>query len=157
MVPKIGFLDNILTNWPDALKEKWQVLLQQAHASPHRLAQSFAVGTFICLLPIPGVDFLLATLLAVVFRQLKREVMYSALAIWNAFVVAPFYALSLQVGGFIFQSGRIPVITLAGHTSIPAQQFLLGNLVVAMAVTAVTYLVVQISANLYLARMATSR
>ncbi len=156
MVQKINSYGNLLTNLPASLKQQWQALTQSS-ATPRNLALAFALGTFISVLPIPGVDLMLTTMLAAWFKQLNRAAMYAAAVVWNTFVVAPFYVLSNQVGGFLFQTGRVPEIPFGGPTGVLAQRFLLGNLVVALSVTAVSFFIVQSSMTLYQARRVRNR
>ncbi|MCP4428001.1 MAG: DUF2062 domain-containing protein [Chloroflexi bacterium] len=145
-IPKI-----LLTKFTALAQRQWQELAR-SNDSPRRLALAFAIGAFISLLPLPGLDLALMTVLAAWFKQLNRAALYAAAAVWNSFVVAPFYALSHQVGGFIFQTGRVPEIPFSGQTGLLVQRFLLGNLVVAFSVTAVSFLIVQTGLTLYRAR-----
>lgn len=126
---------------PEIFKGHWQELTQ-LDASAQNIALAFAVGTFISVLPIPGIDLVLVTLLAALFKQLNRTAMIAALAVWNTFVVAPIYVLSHKVG-----------------TSIPLLAdknlfigFLVGNLLLAVVITAVSYLIIQLSIDHYQTR-----
>ncbi len=148
MVRETNIPGKLLANLSITLKQQWQELTQ-SNATPRNLAAAFALGAFISVLPIPGVDLMVTTLLAAWFKQLNRAALYAAAVVWNTFVVAPFYILSRQVGGFLFQTGYIPELTLGGQASALAQRFLVGNLVVAVLVTAVSFLTVQSGLTLY--------
>jgi uncharacterized protein (DUF2062 family) len=124
-----------LTN---VMKQRWQELVQ-TNASPQSIALAFAVGTFISVLPTPGLNLVLATLLASLFKQLNRTGLLAAIAVWNAFVVAPIYVLSHKVGA------SLPI--LSGHNL--AIGFLVGNMLLAVVITAVSYLVVQSGISRY--------
>ncbi|MCB9422317.1 MAG: DUF2062 domain-containing protein [Ardenticatenaceae bacterium] len=123
---------------PEMLKTHWQELIQ-LDASAQNIALAFAVGTFISVLPIPGIDLALVTLLASLFKQLNRTAMIAALAVWNTFVVAPIYVLSHKVGA------SLPL--LADKNLVIG--FLAGNLLLAVVITAVSYLIVQASIERY--------
>lgn len=131
--PRFSF--NQLAN---VMKQRWQELIQ-TNASPQSIALAFAVGTFISLLPIPGIDLVLVTLLASLFKQLNRTGLLAALAVWNAFVVAPIYVLSHKVGA------SLPIFSEQNL----AVGFLAGNLLLAVGLTAVSYLIVQLVISRY--------
>ena len=123
-------------------KEKADALLK-AEASAQNQAMGFAVGTFISLLPTPGFNFALALLLASWFRLHKATVLLS-LAIWNVFVAAPFFALSYRLGEWLFPAPATASVTAQWQAQVISfvQGFLMGNLIVAGVVTAVSYTIV---------------
>lgn len=122
----------------NGLKQRWQELLQ-LNASPRNIALAFAVGTFISVLPIPGIDLALIMVLASLFKQLNRTGMLAAVAVWNTFVVAPLYVLSHKIGS------SLPILS---EQSL-AIEFLVGNLLLAMVITAVSYFIVQVGIGRY--------
>jgi uncharacterized protein (DUF2062 family) len=124
-----------------SLKQRWQELLQ-LNASPRNIALAFAVGTFISVLPIPGIDLALIMVLASLFKQLNRTGMLAAVAVWNTFVVAPLYVLSHKIGS------SLPILS---EQSL-AIEFLVGNLLLAMVITAVSYLIVHMGIGRYQTR-----
>lgn len=129
------FYFNRLTH---AFKQQWQEMVQ-TNASPKHIALAFAVGTFISVLPTPGLNLVLATLLASLFKQLNRAGLLAAIAVWNAVVVAPIYALSHKVGT------SLPVFSEQNL----AVGFLVGNLLLAVVITAVSYLIVHVGIGRY--------
>ena len=123
-------------------QEKAQILLK-AEASAHNQAMGFALGTFISLLPTPGFNFALALLLASWFRLHKATVVVS-LAVWNIFVTAPFMALSYRLGSWLFPAPATASVTSQWQAQVISfvQGFLVGNLIIAAGVTAVSYTIV---------------
>jgi uncharacterized protein (DUF2062 family) len=124
------------------LKKQAEALLK-ADASAHNQALGFAVGTFISLLPTPGFNFALALLLASWFR-LHRATVLVSLAIWNVFVTAPIFALSYRLGNWLFPAPATTSVTAQWQAQVISfvQGFLVGNLIIAGLVTAVSYAVV---------------
>jgi len=117
---------------------QWRLsALLNTNASAKALASSFAMGTLISVLPTPGLNFLLAAFLLTRFKQLNKAALLAAVGVWNGFVVAPLYALSYQVGGFLF--GTAPEQLIKG--------FLVGNLIIAISITAVSYFGVKTAVN----------
>jgi uncharacterized protein (DUF2062 family) len=117
--------------------------LLNAEASAHNQAMGFALGTFISLLPTPGLNFALSLLLANWFRLHKATVLLS-LAVWNVFVTAPFMALSYRLGSWLFPAPATTSVTAQWQAQVISfvQGFLVGNLIVAGMVTAVSYAIV---------------
>jgi uncharacterized protein (DUF2062 family) len=128
-----------LANLVGNMQRYWHTAME-TNGSPRSLAQAFALGTFISLLPTPGLNFVLATLLATLFKQLNRGALFAALGVWNAFVATPFYALSYQVSRMLFDS-----TTVSNKVGV---YFLLGNLIVALSMTAVSYLLIHLLVQL---------
>ena len=138
MVHETHFSHFSFNQLPNVLKLRCQELVQ-TNASPQSIALAFAVGTFISVLPTPGLNLVLATLLASRFKQLNRAGLLAAIAVWNTFVVAPIYVLSHKVGA------SLPIFS-DHHLAIG---FLVGNLLLAVVITAVSYLIVQVGINRY--------
>jgi uncharacterized protein (DUF2062 family) len=120
-------------------------LFFNTNASPEAMARSFALGTLISVLPTPGFNIALAALLATKFKQLNKASLLAAVGVWNGFVVAPLYALSYQIGELLF--GVMP----NGLMGVPLQVavmsllkgFLVGNVLIALVITAVSYIIVK--------------
>lgn len=124
------------------VKEK-AVELLKADASAHNQAMGFAVGTFISLLPTPGLNFALALLLASWFR-LHRATVLVSLAVWNVFVTAPLFALSYRLGNILFPAPATASVSAQWQAQVISfvQGFLVGNLIIAVGITAVSYTIV---------------
>ncbi|MBK8900340.1 MAG: DUF2062 domain-containing protein [Anaerolineaceae bacterium] len=129
-------------NLLNELRAKAKALLN-ADASAHNQAMGFALGTFISILPTPGLNFALSLLLASWFRLHKATVLLS-LAVWNVFVTAPFMALSYRLGNWLFPAPVTASVTAQWQAQVLSfvQGFLVGNLIVAGVVTAVSYTIV---------------
>jgi uncharacterized protein len=125
------------------VKAKGKALLQ-AETSAHNQAVGFAVGTFISLLPTPGFNFALALLLAGWFRQIHRATLVASLAVWNVFVTAPLFALSYRLGNILFPAPVTTSVATQWQAEVISfvQGFLLGNLIIAVGITAVSYAIV---------------
>ncbi|MEJ2750453.1 MAG: DUF2062 domain-containing protein [Anaerolineae bacterium] len=129
-----------------SLKLRWHELVH-SNSAQQSLALSFAVGTFISVLPIPGVDLFLVALLVSVFKQLSRAGLLAAVAVWNTFVVAPIYVLSYRVGSLIMAS--FPALSFGGDKQNLVVGFLVGNLLLTVVITAVSYFIVQLGIERY--------
>ena len=126
----------------ERVKENVKALLN-VEASAHNQAFGFALGTFISLLPTPGFNFALALLLASWFR-LHRATVLISLTVWNVFVTAPLFALSYRLGNILFPAPATGSIATQWQAQVISfvQGFLVGNLIIAVGVTAVSYTIV---------------
>lgn len=133
--------------------------LAHADASPAQLAQGFALGTFISILPTPGLNILLATALLGMFKELNRMALFAALTFWNTLVVAPLYALSSKLGALIFTARVLQEVgALPGSFLSPkVAHFVVGNVTLALVITAVSYLLVQTAVSLHQQRKLTCK
>ncbi|RMG92310.1 MAG: DUF2062 domain-containing protein [Chloroflexi bacterium] len=148
-VKRVRFWSRIKTRSGAWLRQKWQVLAD-ADTSPQQVALAFAVGTFISILPTPGVNTLLAVLAAFLFR-LHKGALLASLAVWNVVVVAPFYALSHLIGQAIWRMVHVSAQATAvpNPTTTLAIGFLLGNFIIAVFLTSTSYAIVRSSVAAY--------
>ncbi len=67
--------------------------------TPHELAIGFAIGTFIALLPLPGLHVLVGLLIVILFKKVNKFTLFAAIAIFNPFIVtAPILLASNELG-----------------------------------------------------------
>ncbi len=144
------------SQWFQTVKKKAEALLK-AEASAHNQALGFAVGTFISLLPTPGFNFALALLLASWFR-LHRATVLVSLAVWNVFVTTPLMALSYRLGNYLFPAPATASVTAQWQAQVISflQGFLVGNLIIAVGITAVSYTIILLIIQLFQQKIATS-
>lgn len=113
--------------------------------TPHQLGLAFALGTFISILPTPGLNFLIASLMLSKWRHLHKAAMIASLGIWNTLVVAPLYTLSFHLGRWLFGSSLSGAsgVSLFEEPLLWVQGFLVGNVVMAVATAVICYFVVK--------------
>jgi uncharacterized protein (DUF2062 family) len=122
------------------LAEPIRTILEPNVSAPV-VAGSFALGTVISLLPVPGVDVVLISLLAVAFKSLHRGALLAALGVWNMFVVAPLYALTFHVSTMLVGAP----VSFGTGTQWNEQlrtfglELLVSNLIMVLSLTAVSY------------------
>ncbi len=99
--------------------------------SDSAIAFGFAVGTFIALLPTPGLNWVLAFCMALLFKKINKLSLFFAIVFWNPLFMAPVYALCYVVGDFLFnvfhleQWESLLPYTFVSHSG----KFLLGNII----------------------------
>ena len=121
----------------------------EAEASPHALALAFSLGTLISLLPTPGLNLALIALLTAVFKRIHKGALVASMGVWNIFVITPMYVLGHQVGTVLVgDTAVLPPLPFAdGRLSNLGAAFFVGNLIVAVAVTAVSYLTIRLAVS----------
>lgn len=113
--------------------------------TPREIAGSFALGTFITMLPTWGVGVLVFFVLARVFDWINKISLFASVAVFNPVVKWGVYASSFALGFFLlgpvdgFGVGDVPS---TGDGSAIFVRLLVGNTILAVVATLVAYLVV---------------
>jgi len=119
--------------------------------SPGAIAAGFAIGTFIGILPTPGLNILIGFLVMLLVPRISKIALFAAIIIWNPFVAAPTYWLSYKIGAYLFAGEplvkyNLDILNKAYEFS---RRFLVGNIIVASALSASSYFLVKWIATEY--------
>jgi uncharacterized protein (DUF2062 family) len=111
---------------------------------PQAIALGFSIGTLIALLPTFGFGILLGLIIMAIFKNISKISMFAAFAILNPLVLIPFYTLSQYLGNFLL--GSLPItdieFTFLQNFYHYSLRFLLGNLIIALAVSIASYFII---------------
>lgn len=131
----------------NALKNQWGRLVG-IEDTPEKITRGLALGIFVGLLPLMGIQILFVVFLAVLTRVNKISATLGVF-ITNPFTVIPIYAFNLKVG-FVL-TGRYSELSGVGSLKTVREfanlgadllfDFLLGSFVVAAIGATLTYLV----------------
>lgn len=109
--------------------------------SAKRVALSFAIGTFIALLPTFGIGVFVGLLFLLLFPYLHKPALLSAFVVWNPFVQIPLYSLGIAIGAYLYSG--MPVVTydfvLLDQVIALTRRVLIGNLIVTSTLTLLSY------------------
>ena len=108
--------------------------------SPHAFAMGFAIGTFICVLPLPGLTLPLATLMMFIYRNVNKFALFGSLLIWNPFVMIPINYLSYRIGDALLGDSNGTTV-LMGVYNISKRLFL-GSIIVGLIMALLIYLTI---------------
>lgn len=115
--------------------------MQAARSSDHEIALGFSLGTFISVLPTPGFNILLGVAAIAIYPRMNRLALFAAMAIYNPIVMIPFYWASYELGAFALAT--LPVVSydivIADQVYEFTRRYLVGNVMLATFVTALTY------------------
>jgi len=115
-----------------------------SEASADQVARAFAIGTFIGLVPLPGVDIVLTAIVLRSFRQLERLPLFAAMTVWNNVVAAPLYAAGYRVGVICLRLAPLAIEERVSHAAAAwTLRFLIGNVIVACVTAVASYFAVQ--------------
>jgi len=117
--------------------------------SPHAIATGFAIGTAIAILPTFGLGALIGLAIALIFKRISKLSLFAAFLVWNPFILAPLTLLDYEIGNFLLKGDSILVhnlefLEILTHYS---KAYLLGNLIVTIIVSSLSYLVIYILVN----------
>ena len=120
-------------------------------ASPHSIALGFAIGTAIALLPTFGLGVLIGLGILLIFKKISKVSMLFAFLIWNIFVLYPLYGLAYKIGDWILGDVAVQTysIRFLGEFFAYSRRFLLGNLIITITFTLISYLIIYIIAIKY--------
>ena len=127
----------------DRVRAELQKAFVEEH-TPRQVAGSFALGTFITMLPTLGTGLVLFLVISYLFGSVSKLALFASVVVFNPVVKWGVYASSIALGVFIL--GPIEVATLA-DSSVDAGQalgtrLLVGNLILAIVATVAGYVVV---------------
>lgn len=119
--------------------------------SPKAIAAGFAIGTFIGILPTPGLNILIGLLVVFLLPRISKIALFAAIILWNPIVSAPSYWLSYKIGAYLFAGApvvkyNIEILNWAYEFS---RRFLVGNVIVATTFSVISYFFVKWVATEY--------
>lgn len=113
--------------------------------TPHQVASSFALGTFITMLPTLGAGLLLFVVLAYLLECVNKMALFASVLVFNPVVKWGVYLLSFSLGVLVLGPvegvavGEVP--SLDAGTEIVVR-LLVGNLILAVVATIGAYVTV---------------
>jgi uncharacterized protein (DUF2062 family) len=118
---------------------------------PHDIALGFAIGTFIAIFPTLGLAPFIGFILILIFKKISKLSLFSALAIWNPFMLIPIYTLGHNIGNHFLSDD--PIITFKNiffnNVFLTSRKILLGNTIIAIFFSLAGYLLVYYIAYKY--------
>jgi len=124
-------------------------------STPKQVAASFAIGTFITMMPTLGTGVLLFFVLIYVFDWMNKIALFASVIVFNPVVKWGVYALSFALGFLLlgpvdgFGIGDTPALSDGSEIVI---RLLVGNTILAVIATVVAYIVAYRATVAYKAR-----
>ncbi|GAB3031264.1 DUF2062 domain-containing protein [Natronobiforma cellulositropha] len=112
--------------------------------TPREIAASFAIGIFVTAMPTGGLGIGLFFVLVYYYDWISKTAIFSSVIVLNPIVKPLVYVASFQVGALLV--GTEPVVlfehSLLNYAATAVQLVLLGNVLIALALAAVGYVLV---------------
>lgn len=114
--------------------------------SPHSIALGFAVGTFVAILPTPGVNIIIGLFLLTMIRSMNKISLLASFVVWNYFVTVPLYTLAFTIGDMLFVNLSVVAVDIGFWDFVYhfTRRFLVGNIIVAASFSLISYGVVRL-------------
>jgi len=134
----------------EKIKKHFHEIMKVKH-SDHSIALGFAIGTFISILPTPGLSILLGLLVVLIFKKVNKFSLFIGLIVWNTFTLIPIYWMSYKIGDLLF--GSVPVvkynIVLLDNIYNFSRRFIVGNFILALIISPLSYFITKKLVKLY--------
>lgn len=131
-----------LGEWKLRILDELRASIAEDH-TPHQVAASFAIGTFITMMPTLGVGLLGFIVLLYLFDWINKIALFAAVLVFNPVVKWGVYLSSFSLGVLLLGpvEGMATVdISIASGPAI-AYRLLVGNLILAVIATVIGYAV----------------
>lgn len=127
----------------ERIREELYVAFTEDHTA-REISASFALGTFIAMLPTLGTGLALFAVIVYLFDWVSRLALFASVLVFNPLVKWGVYAASFALGAFLLgpvEGVSATDVSLGSGTDIAAR-LLVGNLLLAALATLVSYVVV---------------
>ena len=113
--------------------------------SDHSVAMGFAVGSFVAILPTPGISFLIGIGIIAIFKTINKYALFLAMFVWNVWTLTPIYWASYKIGMFIFRDAEVITFDIENWDQVfdYSLRFLVGNLFLSTPIAIASYFIVK--------------
>lgn len=124
------------------VRKEFEAALAEEH-TPHEVSTSFAIGVFITALPTLGLGLGLFVVLLYFVRWLSKIALFGSVLVLNPAVKPVVYALSYWVGDLLVDPEPVVFfdVVILDYAFNVTRRLLLGNVLVAIGLSAVSYVV----------------
>ncbi len=134
-----------MARYRDRVRQKLTSALQEEH-TPHEVGLSFSVGIFVTAMPTGGLGIGLLAGLAAWWSWISKPAIIASVAVLNPFVKPAVYVASYQTGGVLLGNRSLYSSTtstsLTETAGVAVRQLLVGNLVIAVLLSILSYALV---------------
>lgn len=129
------------------LADDYHELLNIDATSHHYVALGFSVGTFIAILPTPGINILLGVITLLIFKKLNKLSLFFAIFFWNPVIMIPIYYLSNWIGQSIFGESAKAAFKFIILNQIYnySRRILVGLVICALFFSLLSYIIIRIA------------
>ncbi len=137
-----------ITNKIGSIEKKIAKMLDhiiEYHKTPHEIALGFSIGVFLGLVPMAGIEYLIALLIIFLFKHINKLFLFAGMAVFNPIISAPFVYYGHRLGGLILRPVFPPdtpygyIVELL-HTSA---RILAGSIIIGCTMAVISYFIVK--------------
>lgn len=129
--------------YADRIREALHDAFTEDH-TPREVAGSFAIGTFITMMPTWGTGVLLFFVIVYITDRVSKIALFASVVVFNPVVKWGVYAASFALGVFLL--GPVPGVSLTDVSPSAGPEIvirlLVGNLILAIIATVLAYVIV---------------
>ncbi|WP_440765664.1 DUF2062 domain-containing protein [Natronorubrum sp. DTA7] len=130
-----------LADYRDRVRGQLLAAFREEH-TPHQVAASFAIGIFITAMPTGGLGIGLFFVFISIWSWISKPAIFASVAVLNPFVKPLVYLGSFHVGALLLGSESVGSLdgTATESAWVAIKQLLVGNLIIAVALSSIGYL-----------------
>ncbi|WP_306057196.1 DUF2062 domain-containing protein [Natronococcus wangiae] len=131
-----------LARYRGRIRRELTTAFREEH-TPHEVGLSFSIGIFVTALPTGGLGIGLLAGLAAWWSWVSKPAIIASIAVLNPLIKPAVYVASYQAGGVLLgdrplRSGTTPT-SITEMAGIAVRQLLIGNLVIAVLLSILSY------------------
>ena len=132
-----------LSQYRAVIRRELTDAFEEEHTA-QEIATSFAIGIFITAMPTGGLGIGLFFVLAYYFEWISKTAIFASVLVLNPLVKPVVYLASFQLGAILVGTEPIAVFdhTILDYAVTVVQLVLLGNVIIALALAGVSYVLV---------------
>ncbi|MEP2025662.1 MAG: DUF2062 domain-containing protein [Reichenbachiella sp.] len=143
-----------MKNYKDLLLYKVKrhfIEVLKTKTSDHSVAVGFAVGSFVAILPTPGISILIGVAIVAIFKTINKYALFSAMVVWNIWTLAPIYWASYEIGEAIFGDTEVVAFEFQQLDQVfdYTLRFMVGNLFLSIPISVLSYFLVRAAVRKY--------
>ena len=137
-------------NYQDNLSKHFKEIFS-VRDSPHAIAAGFAIGTAIAVFPTFGLGAIVGVFFVLIFKKISKIALFAAFIVWNAFILTPLAVLEIKIGSMLLKNVLITTykIKILNEIFVYSRDYLLGNLIITILATLLSYFVIFYLAKKY--------
>ena len=131
-----------LARYRDRARRELTAAFQEEH-TPHEIGVSFGIGVFVTAMPTGGLGIGLFFVFASLWSWISKPAIFASVAVLNPLVKPAVYVASFQLGGVLLGPRSVQSVDASAETAgLAVQQLLVGNVVIAIVLSILGYVIV---------------
>ncbi|OVE86446.1 DUF2062 domain-containing protein [Natronolimnobius baerhuensis] len=132
-----------LALYRDRTRQRLEAAFREEH-TPHQVGASFSIGIFVTALPTGGLGIGLFFVFTSLWSWISKPALFASIAVLNPFIKPAVYVSSFQLGGWVLGTSPLHSPSVSPDVARDAiRQLLVGNLIIALILSALSYVVVR--------------